>query len=233
MHAAFLALVTVFGADFANVTHMELSSSADGLTNLVVHVRNTGMAAFYNDLSLLFECTPGQGTPIEFSQIDSLDNNPLAKLAPGATSVLMVTENLCHCGRGAVVRLSNVTISNAEPSGTKGGLLIPLVPYSSCLDGSRGSEPPFVWDVDRSGEINTSDVPGIVRGDHGLPVTQYSTGRNGFAVNIYGGKGMMPHFKGSEVINGGLPQLGSLKDHLDRYKISLNALIRDPDYEVR
>jgi hypothetical protein len=237
MHAVvwlsrFLAVIATTDADLnntiANVTHMEITH---GLTTLIVQVHNAGDAPFNDDLSLVFECTPGQSTPVEFTP-------SLANLAPGGTSVLTINENLCHCGRGAAVRLhsgSAVTLSNAEADETTGRLLITPVPYSSCLDGSsnRGSEPPFVWDVDRSGEINTSQAPlGIVRGDRGLPVTQYSIGRNGVVVNIYGGKGKMPHYQGTEAINGGLPQLGSLEEHLDRYKISLNALILDPDFEV-
>ena len=159
-------------------------------------------------LSLLFECNPGRNTSVKF-----------ASLAPGATSVLVIHENLCRCGRGAAIRLSNSTDK----------WLLPVVPYSACRGETHSREPPFIWDVDGSADINTSRATGIMRGDRGLPVTQYNTGRNGFAVNIYGGKGKMPHFRGSEVINGGLPQLGSLEEHLSRYKVSLNALISDPD----
>jgi hypothetical protein len=48
----------------------------------------------------------------------------------------------------------------------------------------------------------------------GLPITKYNTGTNGISTNIYGGKGRMPHYHGIQVINGGLPQLGDLDEHL-------------------
>jgi hypothetical protein len=86
----------------------------------------------------------------------------------------------------------------------------------------------LVWDVDSSSAISTP--AGVVRGDRGLPLTRYNTGNNGAAVNIYGGKGSMPFIKGSVRNNGGIPQLGSLEVHLARYRISLNALVPDPEY---
>lgn len=81
----------------------------------------------------------------------------------------------------------------------------------------------FIWDVDSSSNISTPD--GVIRGNRGLPITKYSRGYNGNATNIYGGKGLMPHFVGTTVINGGLPQLGNIKDHITVYKRDIAALI--------
>jgi hypothetical protein len=81
----------------------------------------------------------------------------------------------------------------------------------------------FIWDIDSSSNISTP--VGVTRGNRGLPITKYSHGYNGNATNIYGGKGLMPHFVGTTVINGGLPQLGSIEDHITVYKRDIAALI--------
>ena len=99
-----------------------------------------------------------------------------------------------------------------------------LKPFLCLLIGRiTSAKPLLVWDVDRSSTINTPPSAlsssgeteiALLRGDRGLPITTYSTGRNGNATNVYGGKGRMPHYHGSQVINGGLPQLGDLDEHL-------------------
>lgn len=81
----------------------------------------------------------------------------------------------------------------------------------------------FIWDVDFSSSISTP--VGVIRGNRGLPITKYSAGYNGNATNIYGGKGLMPHYVGTTVINGGIPQLGNVEDHIRVYKRDLAALI--------
>jgi len=89
----------------------------------------------------------------------------------------------------------------------------------------------LIWDVDKSSNVNTDGLP-IVRGDKGLPEMRYSRGKNGNATNIYGGKGKMPHFRGTTAINGGLPQLGNLPLHLWLLKRDLRAIFQgNLDYE--
>ena len=44
------------------------------------------------------------------------------------------------------------------------------------------------------------------------------------STNIYGGKGKMPHFRGEEAINGGLPQLGDMELHLYLLDRDLKAI---------
>jgi hypothetical protein len=242
------------------------SGASAGEMTLTAHVTNVGVAPFYYDLSLLFDChgnyssatNSSGGTPMQ--DTSATDSVPLSRLAPGSTSVLAIDANLCWCGRAASVRLHSakayverpVKLSNAEADPTTGAVSIPTIPYTSCArsgsggggdgggdgrgrgsgsDWSGGNEPPFVWNVDRSGTVDTTPEGNIIRGDRGLPVTRYSNGRNGGAVNIYGGRGRMPHYLGERAINGGLPQLGDLAYHLEYYKTDLNALIRDPDYQ--
>jgi len=88
--------------------------------------------------------------------------------------------------------------------------------------------PLIYWDVDSSADIDTPAA--ILRGDRGLPVTQYSTGFNGNATNIYGGRGRMPHFQGATPINGGIPQHGNLSEHIEYYERDLAALIPKEDF---
>ena len=86
------------------------------------------------------------------------------------------------------------------------------------------------WSVDNSASIITPPSALILRGDRGLPVTQYNEGNNGNVTNVYGNKGNMPKYHNGEPQNGGIPQNGSLAVHLERYRISLNALIPEEDY---
>ena len=85
------------------------------------------------------------------------------------------------------------------------------------------------WSVDRSATIITP--PAVIRGDRGLPLTRYNLGNNGNVTNVYGNKGNMPKYHGGVPQNGGIPQNGSLEVHLARYRISLNALIPEEDYQ--
>ena len=62
-------------------------------------------------------------------------------------------------------------------------------------------------------------------------MTRWNRANNGRAVTIYGNKGRMPHYRGSEEVNGGVPQQGDLATHLAYYKRDLAALIPEADYE--
>lgn len=89
------------------------------------------------------------------------------------------------------------------------------------------------WDVDRSDAIITPS--GIVRGNRGRDcdwhIRPYCDGNNGAAVNVYGNKGLMPHFDtNSTPINGGIPQNGNLSLHLGKFRRDLAAMIPDPAY---
>lgn len=97
-----------------------------------------------------------------------------------------------------------------------------------CLINMAAATPLIYWDVDSSGDIETPEL--ILRGDRGLPVTQYNKGNNGNATNIYGGRGRMPHFQGETAVNGGLPQHGNLSEHLIYYERDLAALIPEEDF---
>ena len=102
--------------------------------------------------------------------------------------------------------------------------------YSSASSSSTTTTRPYHlwWSVDNSAALVTP--PSVLRGDRGLPLTNYNEGNNGNVTNVYGNKGNMPKYHAGEPQNGGIPQNGSLEVHLDRYRISLNALIPEEDY---
>jgi hyaluronoglucosaminidase len=59
----------------------------------------------------------------------------------------------------------------------------------------------------------------------------WCNGYDGNGTNVYGNRGIMPHFApDGTAVNGGIPQLGNLTLHLDKFKRDLAAEIPDPNY---
>ena len=118
------------------------------------------------------------------------------------------------------------------PSPTPSHLSSPQTPTAAPMGGSGTAHTrPYRlwWSVDNSAGIETP--PSVIRGDRGLPTTRYNEGNNGNVTNVYGNKGNMPKFYNGEPQNGGIPQNGSLEVHLARYRVSLNALIPEVDFQ--
>lgn len=94
------------------------------------------------------------------------------------------------------------------------------------------SDVTLVWDIDKSAEISTPK--GILRGDRGTVcprVQPECNGYNGYGVNVYGNKGIMPRINpDGTTVNGGIPQLGNLTLHLNKFRADFAAEVPNPDH---
>jgi hypothetical protein len=208
------------------ISAIEIWSLGSGMVRVGATVESVGAAPFYYDLELGLICS---GTVLTFPS-----SSTLRFQLPNTSTAHSIELDLCTCHYPAIAFVSNHTYPSRpikpanEEAGVEGAVPVPL-PYDLCYSESGdGADTVIVWDVDSSSAIDTPPI--VLRGDKGQPSTRYSTGWNGNATNIYGGKGRMPHVHGSTVVNGGIPQNGSLATHLEYYRRDLRALIPREDY---
>ena len=83
------------------------------------------------------------------------------------------------------------------------------------------------WSVDNSASIITPPRTHPPR--HARSPYAVQRGQQWHVTNVYGNKGNMPKYHNGEPQNGGIPERPA-RIHLERYRISLNALILEEDY---